>query len=272
MDKKVCVCIEGELRGAKRCGENIRKYLIDHLNADLFFCIQDYKYYDENDLKYYGEYKEFMIYSNPEPDFKNIFNDLCKIYNFEENKWQTTFTLRNDNFKLGYDKPGTCIRRMYNRYLIYHMLKKYNYDWFIILRSDLYFVDYFYDINFFNAGELTLAKITNWGGLNNNLIIFDKSIIDNILLYITNFLNLSFFNHIKQSKKKRKINEEIFFMNNMIINNVKTRLIDHMWYISADSPTAYTTWNKIKVAPNGDIYKYEQDYKTVKNLLSINSS
>ncbi len=39
----ICVCIEGQVRGAKRCAPTIRKHLIDKYKADLFFVIQNYE-------------------------------------------------------------------------------------------------------------------------------------------------------------------------------------------------------------------------------------
>ena len=50
---KVCVCIEGQLRGAAHCGPTIKKYLIDKLNADLYFVVQNYEKHNSDNFKQY---------------------------------------------------------------------------------------------------------------------------------------------------------------------------------------------------------------------------
>jgi len=264
----ICVCIEGELRGYKNCGPTIKKNLIEHLNANLYFCLQKTSDYNEDNLSYYGNYKELLIYENPTPNFKDTFNNLCKDFDIDENKWEKIFDiLIDDNYKLGYDKPGTCIRRMYNRYLIYKMLVNTNYEWFIILRSDLYFNDLFYSINYFDKGVLTISKNYNWSRCNNNMMIFDRSIFENVLLYIKNFLNNNLLNFIINNNiLDVKVNEEIFFIYNMLINNVNINKIHNKWYISADNINDNTTWGTIKESSEGHLFKYEDDYDNSRKI------
>jgi hypothetical protein len=273
----ICVCIEGQLRGSEKCGENIKKYLIDYLKADLYFYLQNYELYNESDLKYYGEYKEKIVYDNPNPNFENIFDNLAEKFGYDKNIWRDTFTQlkeRDQNFSLGYEKPGTCIRRMYNRYLIYEYFKDKNYDWYIISRSDFYFVDNFYDISNFNKNNLYVAELGDWGGINNNLIIFNKINFEKILTYIKTFLSGQFLNIVNNKIKIRSlrkfmkiINEEKFFMFNMEIANIQISKLQLLWYISGDEITNYTSWYPFKKSEIGDIYKYDYDYFYCQNYL-----
>lgn len=267
---KICVCIEGQLRGAKNCGPTIKTHVIDPLNADLYFCLQNYEHHNNSNLKYYGSHKQSLVYENPQPDFSNTFNELCTIFNYETSKWKSNFDIINDaNWSLGFSAPGTCIRRMFNRYIIYNMLKNLNYEWFIILRSDLYFVDTFYDILSFDNNTLYHYGDGCYGGINNNLIVFHKNIFDKVLTYIHNFLNLNLLNfYILNSDPSNRfgINEEIFFMCNMLISKIKTESIATKWFISADKGDI-STWASIKQDSNGYLYKYDYDYNDIKHYL-----
>ena len=151
------------------------------------------------------------------------------------------------------------MRRMYNRYLIYNELKDMDYDWFVIMRSDLFFVNYFTDINKIKEDALNIYRKCNWKGYNNNLIVFHKNNIEKILTYIKTFLDGSFLNFALRTKQKN-VNEERFFKYNMDIKNIKPNYINNVWYTSADSIKGFTTWAKIKIANNGDIYKYKEEY------------
>jgi hypothetical protein len=263
MNDKVCVCIEGQIRGAKRCGPTIQKYLIDRLNADLYIIAQKYEKHDDQKLKCYGNAKKIILYDNPIPSFEKTFDDLCETFNYDKSIWRETFSQipNEENYKLGFDKPGTCIRRMYNRYLIYNELKNCDYDWFIILRSDLYFVDDFYDVSQLKIDCLNIHENGGWGGYNNNLIAFSKYSFENVLNYIQSFLNGKMLHYYLNINNIifYTLNEEKFFALNMMANDVEINYIKNMWYISADETDEYTTWASIKQI-NGDYYKYDYDY------------
>ncbi|MEY4571480.1 MAG: hypothetical protein RLZ10_691, partial [Bacteroidota bacterium] len=73
---KVCVCIEGQLRGAAHCGPTIKKYLIDKFNADLYFVVQNYEKHNSDNFKYYGKSVKQIVYDNPLPNFTQVFDKL----------------------------------------------------------------------------------------------------------------------------------------------------------------------------------------------------
>lgn len=265
----ICVCIEGQLRGSKNCGPTIKKYLVEKNNADLYFCLQNYEKHNDDNLKYYGLYKQYKIYNNPIPDFSNTFDDLCSKFNYEK-KWISNFEkILNYNWKLGYDRPGTCIRRMYNRYLIYEMLKDKQYDWFVLLRSDLFFINDFYDISAFDTSKLYCYEKGGWGGVNNNLIVFHKNIFEKVLTYIKNFLNLSFLNFLNDNLDLNNVylNEEVFFMYNMKLNQIDFSFIPTVWFISGDEGDVNTWDFPLRKDVNGYFYKYDYDYNDAMNII-----
>lgn len=261
---KICVCIEGQLRGSKTCGPTIKKHLIEPLNADLYFFIQNYEYHDSNNLKYYGEYKDLYIYKNPDT-FEDIFNNLCDYYGYEKNIWKETFRIiKNENYTDGYDKPGVCMRRMYNRYLIYENMKLKNYEWFIISRSDLYFVQDIQDITKLDKNTIYATDIAYFNGINNNMMIFHKNMFEKTLTYIKLFLNNSFSNYFINNNLKDSLNEELFFSYCIDIYDIPFGYIKNITYKSADDIDDYTTCGKICKSNTGDLYKYEDEYEQIK--------
>lgn len=262
--EKICVIIEGQLRGSENCGPTIQKYVVEHLNADLYFYVQNYELHDDSFFEYYGAYKEKIIYDNPSPDFEQVFNSIASNKNIEKEKWKTNFNYFIDNnYKLGYDnkKPGTCIRRMYNRHLIYEKFKDYDYDWYIILRSDMYFYEKFHDIITFSKDSLHVSNFGNWNGINNNLIVFNKQIMKNVLNYLELFLNGSLITFSTKNKINKTLNEERFFKLACYASNVK---IKHMkttfCFISGNKNQKFTTWSNL-YSYFDYVYKYEYDFK-----------
>lgn len=264
---KICVCIEGQLRGAETCGPTIRKHLIEKLNADLYFFIQKYSEYKHDDLKYYGVIKKYVIYDNPIPNFSNHFDQLCNFYKIDNSIWRKTFEImKNENYKLGFDKPGTCIRRMFNRYVIYNDFKHLDYEWYIIMRSDLFFLDDF-NIDELNEDCLNISQNCNFRGYNNNLIVFHKKNIDKILNYIINFLNGELLNKYLHQYNNQDINEETFFKMSMDVADVKINYLKNTWFISANSVNDTNTWNtEIKKSELGHIYKYDDYIHAINNV------
>lgn len=272
--KNTCVCIEGQLRGSERCGPTIKKHLVEKLNADLYFVLQNYHEHEDKNVYFYGDPKKVVLYENPDPTplpipgapvtskpgtFEEIFDSLCDSFNYDNLLWRKTFEeVKNLNYTFGYYCPGTCIRRMYNRYLIYKELKNIKYDWYVILRSDLYFVDDFVIDQI--KPTLNLYQKGGHNGLNNNLIVFNKENFEKVLTYIKNFLNGSFLNYYKRHHSNLFLNEELFFGVNMNLQNIEPNFIETRWYISANSQQDYTTWAGVHKSIDGDLYKYDYDY------------
>jgi hypothetical protein len=265
---KVCVIVEGQLRGAVTSGPTFKKYLVDELNADLYFYLQNFSDHKDENLNYYGENKGVVVYSNPEPNFTSTFNNLCDRYNYDKNNWNIFFNrVRDENYKLGFQKPGTCIRRMYNRYLIYEYLKDKDYDWFIISRSDMCFVDPLVTVSNLEQmshNKLYAYKQGAYNGVNNNLIVFHKDIFNEICNYIHLFLSGKLLNFMLNIARNRTfgLNEEKFFYNCLRAQNINIEYLSIKSYICGDSLKEVTTWVKIRHDPKmNKYYKYEYDYR-----------
>lgn len=276
---KVCVCITEQLRGYIKCASTIKKYLVEHLDADVVACLQSI-HKDREEENYIYNYVEknrlvnFKLYENPVPDFSNVFNELANQFGYDKSEWRVNFgSIRSENWTNGFKSPGCCIRRMYNRYLLYDMLRDCDYDWYVILRPDLHFTSEFINIDNLDDRFVYSKNIENFRGYNNNLIIIPRSLLKS-LIYIGNFLNVSLFNYIRDTLPNWcapaaiPFNEELFFKVNMILSKIDINEIPlNMYYISADDELDYTSWSKIKKAKNGDLFKYQTEYNEAMKYL-----
>jgi len=231
----VCICIEGEIKSENTSALSIKKHLINKLNADIFLCVQNYIGFQyDNIVDYTSTYIKYILYNNPIPNFSTTFDELCNFYNINPCIWRKTFETIHGDYKLGFDKPGLCIRRMFNRYILLNELKKLDYEWFIITRSDLHFINDFNDISQLKYDCLNIFS-NDSDMYNNDFIAFHKSNLEKILNYIIHFLNGSVLEKYKSNYNNQKIDEQTFFKINMEISNVNIHFIKNTWTISSEN-------------------------------------
>ena len=262
---RFCVIVEGQLRGSRRCGPNMRKHLIDPLGADLIIHAQHTPEYDTAECaERYGEAKDIRAYDNPTPDFSQIFDALRAEYGCDFD-WRDTFKkIHSSNIHLGFDGPGTCIRRMYNRHRLYRQLQTADYDWYVLTRSDMYFLADFPINECPDPNLLYSANGGRCGGINNNLLVFGKPLLEKALNYITLFLNGAIAGLGNQDiSSPHGMGEEEFFARAMALQNVQQADIRHIWFISADSTSELCTWRDSRVHqhPGGLLYKYRREFE-----------
>jgi hypothetical protein len=128
----------------------------------------------------------------------------------------------------------------------------------VLTRSDHYFVDYFHNISTFEENTVSVSDIGDRGGINSNIIVIHKNILQKVLTYIKQFLNGEILNYVHTNKLENQvINEEMFFKYAMNANSVKINYMKNMWFISADNVNDNTS-----ISSNGNIYKYSSDYES----------
>ena len=267
---RFCVIIEGNLRGSRRCGPNMRRHLIDALGADLIIHAQHAPEYDTAECaRRYGPAKAYRAYANPIPDFSDIFDALRAEYGYEFD-WRDTFKMiRSSNIHLGLDGPGSNIRRMYNRHRIYRQLQQADYDRYILTRSDMYFLADFPIDECPDPGLLYSANGGRYGGINNNLVVFGKPLFEKVLNYITLFLDGSIARLGNQGMQDSDygMGEEMFFARAMALSGVQQADIRHTWFISADGPNEASTWKStyrndwIRQHAGDMFYKYPKEFE-----------
>ena len=262
---RFCVIIEGNLRGSRCCGPNMRRHLIDPLGADLIIHAQHAPEYDtDRCARRFGPAKDYRAYQNPIPDFSQIFDALRAELQCDFD-WRDTFKLiRSSNIHLGFDGPGTCIRRMYNRHRIYRQLQGADYDQYILTRSDMYFLKDFPIDQCPDPGLLYTANGGRYGGINNNLVVFGKPLFEKVLNYITLFLDGAIARLGNQNiQSPYGCGEEEFFARAMALQNVQQADVRHTWFISADSPNEVSTWRNDSIHQHADgvLYKYPDEFQ-----------
>ena len=262
---KTCVIIEGQLRGSRRCGPNMRRHLIDALGADLIIHAQHTPEYDTAECAgRYGPAADYRVYENPTPDFSEIFDALRAEYGCAFD-WRDMFKeIKSANYHLGFDGPGTCIRRMYNRHLIHRQLLEADYDRYVLTRSDMFFLDDFPIEQCTDPNTLYSAAVGCWRGINNNLLVFGAPLREKVLNYITLFLDGSMTRIGNLVTPREGMGEEEFCKRAMDLQRVNQATINHNWFISADSENELLTWQgaSIHLHANGHLYKYPEEFES----------
>ena len=124
---KFAYLIMFELRSIKKTFNDIKKYIIDHFDADVFLVCQKQFDDDEENLELFNNCNVIkkIIYIKPEPE--KYFLNYCNIsLPLNPNNWN------NKN----------CMQIYINNAMMFEELKSYinNYDYFISLRVDVSFL------------------------------------------------------------------------------------------------------------------------------------
>ena len=257
-----CIIIEGELRAGRRCGPNIRKYVIDALGADLIICAQNTDEFNtETHAGYYGPAAHFHAYSNPVPDFSDIFDSLRTELKCDFD-WRETLRLNGDNWRRGFDGPGVCIRRMYNRHLIYQQLKNADYSQYILTRSDMYFLDDFPLNRCADPHTLYIGPAGNSGGVNNDLLVFGAPIREAVLNYLTLFLDGTLA-RAGNPPDSNGLTEPGLFQRICDLQKINRSTLPHTWFVTADAGLGLCDRDAVlfRRHPSGLLYKNRRDFE-----------
>jgi hypothetical protein len=239
---KVCIVLEGKLKAPEKCGPNIKKYLVDELDeyAELNLVIQES---EQNMLQYislYGNHNKALMYKNPVPDFRSVFNYICKLKNYNPSTWELFY----EQFINHKNKSSieSFIKKMYNRHIIYDIFKTelHNYDWFIITSPNMYFINKLLTKKSFENMDTNTLYVNKDDsiieGINNDLLIFHKNIFNEVCDYIHLFLCGNLFYYYKKNisgNKSSNINltESQLFKLCMQFKNINIQYLNYRNYI-----------------------------------------
>jgi hypothetical protein len=229
---KVCVVLEGQLKYPQKCGPNIKKYLVDEIDADveLNFVIQES---EENMLQYislYGDHNKALMYKNPVPDFSSVFNYICKLRNYNASNWILFYEKfinpkNKDTFQM-------FINKMYNRHIIYDIFKTENtFDWFIITSPNMYFINKLFTKKIFESMDKSTLYITKDDKtFNDNLLVFHKNIFIQVCEYIHLFLSGNLYYYFNKNPNL-DMNEGELFKLCMKFKNIKIQYLNNRNYL-----------------------------------------
>jgi hypothetical protein len=250
LSKKYAVCMYGQLRACGTILENLNKFLIEELNADLYLVAQ----YTGTDIDNYINLfnTENKIIYHP-PDVTKIFIN----YDLLEKK---------NNYL---DK--SCLQLYYNMYIINNIfgdILEKNYEYIILTRSDYLHLFPFPNIlNLCNKDDIFWCYGGHeWMGVNSTLIGVSSK-------YIKEYLS-SFYNYLQDPSN-------INYLNNSYLNaeqfikiifdkfNWKTGKIEPNAFITATNLNELTTWSAVKYCPEKNVY-YKYDGQLQQAFDSLN--
>lgn len=250
MGKSILFCIWGQLRGSNTCGPMYEKF-IKKYNADLIMCCNNIK--NKNSLensKLYG--KSIHTYFYDPPSIDDIWNIIQKKNNeIDINYFKQNYYKNHNTFSFG------NMQTYYNWYVLCNTIDKFNnYDFYVILRSDLYIFDEINlpDLNLFDEDKLYRCMGHSWGGLNNQLLITSKNYVKKIICS----LSLNFFKDIHRFEDyyhKNNVSKipngtigNIESILNVALNFYKIEIayIENIFFITFDNyqEEAINTWAK----------------------------
>jgi hypothetical protein len=228
------------LRAANVIIENLNKFLIEPLNADLYLLVQKTGTEIDNDINLFNT-KNKIIYDPPDVTKQFInYHSLQKKDNYIEK---------------------ACLQVYYNWYKFFETYGdqfENNYKYIIITRSDFLHLIPFPDLlNIYKNDDIFWSYDGHeWGGINGTLMCVPTK-------YIKNYLS-SFYNYLQDSKNINTLNAQPYLNAETFLKIVFTKFkwtigkIEPNAFITASSQSEITTWAKIKYNSNLKVYyKYE---------------
>lgn len=249
---KTLVIILAETREHELTFDNIKKNLIDELNADLCLCIGVKDDYDYNNpfytfAKHKFLYKEPTNYLSAFQFAENIINPNLKI------NWHKFMQLK-DQFLGGVlvdpsiDHLGSAGILIFYRWFLLHKLNETNlinqYDRFIITRSDYIYLLPHPKMEILNENNIWMPNGEHYGGLTNRHVVLNKTFLEPYLNILNCFIlkNDEYFNKMKKYEKwnlEQLIGFHLYNNNNL--KNVK--FFPYIMY-TVRSRNGTTRWQK----------------------------
>jgi hypothetical protein len=243
LKKRYAVCIYGQLRAINVVLENLNKFLIEELNADLYLLVQ---------------------YSNTSIDeYINLFNTEDKIIYHPPD---VTTIFRNYNLL---KKNNNYINNPYLQlYYNWHKINEtfgdifeQNYEYIILTRSDyLHLLPFPNILNYCNNNDTFWCYDGHeWGGINSTLICVSSK-------YIKQYLS-SFYKYLQNRYNVRYLNNNDFnverFLNLIFYKfNWKIGKIENNAFITATDLNEITTWGQIEYCPKKNLFfKYADQFE-----------
>ena len=255
--KKYAVCLWGQLRATDAIIENFYKNLIEPLNADIFFMLQEPT--NGNNINQFN---------------KNVINGL--IYD-PPNDETICMNLKDIKSILNSSKPYGC--NIYRIFQNWYMIEDYfgelfenNYEYIILSRTDFNHLIPFPDIINLSNNDSIIWNYDghDYGGINSTLVCVPSKFIKEYLVLF--FIHLNNDAHLK--KYIEMINEDKGFNIERLMKigydykKWNIGKIENNAFIAANDTDEVTNWGKIQYSPEHDCYyKYENTFNAAINSL-----
>jgi hypothetical protein len=288
---KTLVIILSETRASELTFENIKKNVIDELNADLCVCIGVKENYDYNN-EFYKLSKYKFLYEEPDDygtAFESAYQDICKKNNIVYPNWRKLLEIK-DQFLGGIkdefnQHPGSAGILIFFRWFLLQKILENNllqlYDRFVITRSDYIWLLPHPKIELLSESYIWIPNSESYGGVTDRHVVLSKNDIKSYLNILENFITKlnNYYDklkmkdnwnlekiikfHLHQEKKFHKVQFFPYVMYTVRPINGTTRWSSgtfsekHQYYIKYDSEysIANTYNNKIDKYKNNIFHK-----------------
>ena len=198
---KTLVIILGETRASELTFNNIKKNVIDELNADLCLCIGVKKKYDYNN-KFYKLSKYRFLYDEPDDygtAFDFAYQDICKKNKIDYPHWRKFLEIK-DQFLGGIkdeinEHPGSAGILIFFRWVLLQKILENNllqlYDRFIITRSDYIWLLPHPKIELLLDFNIWIPNCEDYGGVTDRHVVLSKTNIISYLNILEKFITKS---------------------------------------------------------------------------------
>jgi hypothetical protein len=194
---KTLVVILSETRASELTFQNIKKNVIDELNADLCVCIGVKKDYDYNN-EFYKLAKYKFTYNEPDDygdAFESAYQYICNKNNTDYPHWRKILEIK-DQFLGGIkdeinEHPGSAGILIFFRWFLLQEILNNNllelYDRFIITRSDYIWLLPHPKIELLSEFNIWIPNSESYGGVSDRHVVLSKT---NIISYLSILENI----------------------------------------------------------------------------------
>jgi hypothetical protein len=250
LKKKYALCFWGQLRAIDVIIDNLKNFLINPLNADVYVYAQYSNSSTDDNINLFDTDNKELYYSS----------DITKTFiNYKE--------LENKNNHFNY-LSNTHLKVYENFYKIYQKygdIFEQNYDYIILSRTDYYHMIPFPDIiKLYEKNDLIWSfEGHEYGGINGTLLCVPSKYIKDCLCCTYNILqdtnNITFLNN-------QNLNVETYFKIAFEKYNFNFGTIQPSAFITASGFNELSTWGNIQYhEPYNIFYKYEYQFNDACN-------
>lgn len=224
--------------------DKLYKHIIDYYDADIFICVQDTPNV-QNKIKLFNKkVKKIKVIKKVENAKINYFHNV-KLDTFDSGNFKNNSIL---NFYINLIKTAKFIENEIN-----------NYDYFILLRTDIDILFNFPPKNFFEKVPPSIYTFDvnyckKWGGFGLNVFTHKKFIYKSLMCYYDVLTNNKLIKKYYKEKNFRVPNQETFSFFCFKEHNLKINYIKNLNFY-------FTAKNFKTLSPRSKI-KYSEKYKT----------
>ncbi len=267
---KILVIILGETRSHIHTFSRFKTHLLDHVSADLALCVADEVIDPKN--PFYSHAKYLWMYPNVK-DWGEAFEFAARTQYYQEqymNKhavnWREILTVK-DQFMGGVQvqvRPDLHLHKgsagilLFMRWWLQKNLRSVNYDWYIVTRSDYYYVQPHPTYIFNQSDNIWVVEGEDYGGITDRHAVLPREHVNSWLEFVDTLMRNT--RRTVNDMKNRTWNLESLLLWRLQVQGVSVKRFKQGMFTVRDANTTTRwskgTWNKeLKL-----FVKYPEEY------------